>query len=675
MRAVRFQTLTLLLCVSSSIVYSQNEEETWSLSLDTITVKGQRYSSAVKTNASGAFLWSLKDINYLPQILGNADPMHYAQMLPGIQVNNEYRSGINIQGGENSHNFISVSGVPLYNVNHLLGFFSAFNVSHYGTMYLDKTMAYANSANRLGGELTMDLPKEKFDTLSGELSLGLISSQGTLRIPLGKKLSVALSLRGSYINLLYGSWLKADNNQLKYSFYDSNLTFTYKANDNHTFLFDCYSGNDRLRMLDDNYMADMSDKWGNYMGALHWLYDNHRDTKAHTTLYATSYHNEFGMKMQSMDIKLPSGITDLALKSKVDFRNWNYGIELIWHHVQPQSMKTSGTFNTRSGSIPSEDDVEASAFVQYSHRLIDSLYAIGGIKGSVFRAKDATFYAIDPSVCLLYDQHSWQLRASYSLKHQYLFQTGFTSVGLPTEFWISCSKNRPPQYAHEFAISGSTYLFGRRFRLVADAYYKKLYHQIEYRGSVLDYLNTVYDLERNLLHGSGDNYGFSIMFNKCSGPLTGWISYAYSHAWRSFEQRGMVGTYPANHDRPHELDVVLAYTLNRHWSFGATFAYATGTPFTTPTHIAFVNGNLLIRYGEYNANRLSPYMRLNLSVNYKWHTNLAREQGVNFSLYNATARGNDLFYFVDYHENGGFWYKPLHFLVKILPSISYFCKF
>lgn len=675
MRTARYHFFSLLLCVSSSIVYSQNEDETWSLSLDSVTVKGQRYSAAVKTNDSGAFLWNLKTISDLPQIMSNADPMHYAQMLPGIQVNNEYRSGVNIQGGENSHNFISASGVPLYNVNHLLGFFSAFNVSHYNTMLLDKNVYSAKAANRLGGELTMNLPEEKSDSLTGEFLLGAISSQGTIRIPLGKKLSVALSLRGSYINLLYGNWLKSDNIQLKYSFYDSNLTFTYKVNDNNTLLFDCYVGNDRLKVQDEGYLADMGDKWGNYMGALHWLYDNRRNTKAHTTLYVTSYYNEFGMLMQSMDIKMPSGITDFALKSSVDYKNWIFGIESIWHHIQPQYLKTNGTFNSHTESSSPDHAAEISAFAQYSHRILDSLYAFGGVRGSVYHPQSSTFYAIDPSVCFLYNRHRWQLRASYSLKHQYLFQTGFTSLGLPTEFWISSNEKRPPQYAHEFSLSGSTFLFGRRFMMVADIYYKKLYHQIEYRGSVLDYLNMVYDLESNLLHGSGVNYGFSIMLNKCSGKLTGWIGYAYSHAWRSFKQRGMDAIYPANHDRPHELDVVLSYAPNRHWSFGTTFTYATGTPFTTPTHIAFVNGNLLIRYGEYNANRLSPYMRLNLSANYKWHTNFAREQGFNFSLYNVTGHGNDLFYYIDYYDNGEFCYKPLHFFVRVLPSISYFCKF
>ena len=66
------------------------------------------------------------------------------------------------------------------------------------------------------------------------------------------------------------------------------------------------------------------------------------------------------------------------------------------------------------------------------------------------------------------------------------------------------------------------------------------------------------------------------MFNKCNGSLTGWISYTYTHATRTFSAIKQMGHYPASHERPHELNAVATYTLNRHWSFGATFVYASG---------------------------------------------------------------------------------------------------
>jgi hypothetical protein len=183
----------------------------------------------------------------------------------------------------------------------------------------------------------------------------------------------------------------------------------------------------------------------------------------------------------------------------------------------------------------------------------------------------------------------------------------------------------------------------------------------------------VYDIKNSLMHGNGENYGFSIMLNKCSGHLTGWMSYTYTHARRSFDMNARRKTYPASHERPHEINAVATYAANRHWSFGGTLVYASGTPFTAAQSLFFLNNNLIIKYGEYNAARLHPYVRLDLSANYKWGSKV--EHGVNFSLYNVTCRDNDLFYYLSIHDNGSFVYCPVTFVLRTLPSLSYYLKF
>ncbi len=666
--------LLFALCVPLSLTFAQHDKETWSLSMDSITVRGHYYSSPLKEGKSGLVRWNLQSMSELPQILGNADPMHYAQLLPGVQTNNEFRSGIHIQGCENSHHFISVEGVPIYNVQHLLGFFSSFNAPHYSSMLLSKTPASAGAANRLGGELTMELPAEGADSLRGEVAVGAISSQGTLRLPLGRRTSLGVSLRVSYMNLLYSRWLEADGNQIRYSFYDANLTLHHVIDERNKLLFDYYGGRDGMSVLENRYFADMRDHWGNQVGGLHWWHDS-GSLAAKTTMYVSSYHNRFDMSMQNMKFSLPSSITAWGLKSKLTWLRWEVGADVVWHHIHPQSLEAEGSFNRSDGSQPVAQSLEGSLFGQFTQPLPMSLSLSVGLRGSAYSLSDASFWAVDPSVALFYDDHETQFALCYAQKHQYLFQTGFSAMGLPSEFWLSCNKNHRPQYAHEFSVRFSTYLFHRQYRLSADAYYKQLYHQVEYMGSVLDYLNMRYDIERSLIDGKGSNYGFSFMLNKCSGKLTGWVSYAYSHARRQFAERSLEWSYPASHDRPHELNIVLAYSLKKHWSFGSTLVYASGTPFTAVSRLAFINGNLLLQYEDYHASRLKPYLRLNVSANYKWHTNFAREQGLNFTLYNVTAHSNELFYYVSVNDDGLFAYRPVRFLFKVLPSISYFCKF
>jgi hypothetical protein len=238
---------------------------------------------------------------------------------------------------------------------------------------------------------------------------------------------------------------------------------------------------------------------------------------------------------------------------------------------------------------------------------------------------------------------------------------------------MSASNDYKPQYTHELSASGNVFLFNRRYRVSVDLFYRRLFHQLAYKGSVLDYANAVYDIKNSLMHGNGENYGFSIMLNKCSGHLTGWMSYTYTHARRSFDMNARRKTYPASHERPHEINAVATYAANRHWSFGGTLVYASGTPFTAAQSLFFLNNNLIIKYGEYNAARLHPYVRLDLSANYKWGTKA--EHGVNFSLYNVTSRNNELFYYLKTRDDGSFAYRPVTFVLHILPSLSYYYKF
>ncbi|WP_294747040.1 TonB-dependent receptor [uncultured Prevotella sp.] len=644
----------------------------WNLSLDTVVVRGNTYSRAVRNRADGSFVWDMQMMDYLPKILGNADPLHYAQMLPGIQTNNEMKSGINIQGCDNSHNMLSIGGVPIYNVSHLLGFFSTFNPSHYPTFTLHQNAPL--SIGRIGGQLNMDLNEQVVDTMSGEVSVGLISSQGTLRLPISKNTSLTASLRGSYINMLYSKWLQADDQQIKYSFYDVNATLTHRIDSQNMLFADFYMGHDDISFSESNYYAKMKDFWGNTMGALHWVHQQPQGFRMKHSLYVTSYANEFKMDLQDAHFQLPSSITDYGYQSRFEWKRWEAGLQTLWHNIQPQELESSGTFNVTSGRMSRTHSFEAAVHLGYTQPLLSNLSLFGGLRASLYQQDDYHFKALDPQVNLQLSTLNFQLILDYALRHQYLFQTGFSNIGLPSEFWMSASEKMVPQYAHEWSLSAASYLFNRQYRLSADIFYKKLYHQLEYSGSVLDFINSTYNIERQLLHGDGRNYGFCLMLNKCSGPLTGWVSYTYTNAKRSFSAV-QPGDYPASHERPHEFNAVATYALNSHWSFGATFVYASGTPFTAPVSISFIDNNLMMKYGPYNSSRLKPYKRLDLSANYKWKSRMFRENGINLSVYNAIAQSNELFYYIKSRKDGSFAYRPVTFMLRIMPSISYFCKF
>ena len=258
--------------------------------MKTVVVTGKAATTAVSMHHDGEMRWDSRVFHDLPKVLGNADPVRYAQMTPGIQTNSDMDAGLHIQGSDQTHNMFSIHEVPIYNAAHMLGIFSVFNASHYTAMTLKKHAQLAKDPARLGGMLNMELSETTTDSVSGEVAVGFISSQGTLRLPTGKRSSLTLSGRTSYLNLLYGRWLSEDDMQMKYSFFDANATWTWQPSSRHSVLADFYAGNDRMHMDENEYMARMRLRWGNTMAAVHVLSDL-GGRQLRNSVYFTSYRN------------------------------------------------------------------------------------------------------------------------------------------------------------------------------------------------------------------------------------------------------------------------------------------------------------------------------------------------------------------------------------------------
>ena len=171
----------------SAFCHAQEVDSMRSVSLDSVVVSARRNTSGMAQRADGMLVWKMQNLLDMPKILGNADPIHFAQMLPGIQTNTEFRCGINIEGCDNTHNVVEIGGVPVYNASHLLGLFSVFNASHYQTMNVAKTPLNAANAARIGGTLSFEPFYVAPDSTQGEASVGLISSQATVRTRLGSR--------------------------------------------------------------------------------------------------------------------------------------------------------------------------------------------------------------------------------------------------------------------------------------------------------------------------------------------------------------------------------------------------------------------------------------------------------------------------------------------------------
>ena len=676
----RFHVIITLVLTHLFPVFAQQETGELSLLLDTVTIRGISGIPSVRSMYDGSTKVNLEILDNLPKIMGNADPMGYSRMLPGVQTQGEYDGSLHINGNENSHNIISILDVPLYNVNHLLGFFSTFIPTHYSSMSLYRSPTSGAAPNRLGGELVFNPDYiNKKQGLCGNLSTGLMSSQGTLKIPIGKKSLLTASLRGSYINLLYSSWLDIEGSKLNYSFFDSNVTWAYNVNEYNLILADAYWGQDKGGYSESGFMADIGCKWGNDAEALHWIHDGLNGFRMKHTLYHSSYVNKFDIDHSSGSLYMPSGITDWGYKGAVSRKNLSFGADAIYHDMTLQSPLITGTYNNSRMEVDKQDAWEYSVYGDYSLNPFKNLVLNFGLRANLFKSDDIDFKSVDPSLSVTYvgKDERWSVGVNISQRHQFLFQTGLTGSGMPTEFWMPSNRDFKPQYMRGVSLTGNVELGDGSYSLSPSVYYSRLYNQLEYYGSLIDFLTTDYSVTDHLISGNGYNYGFDLMLSKNTGNITGWISYSYGRALRRFDRDGMDKMYSASHERIHELDLVAVYKTGKCWEPSVVFVAAGGTPFTAPDYFYMINRNIFIKYGDFNANRLDPYIRLDISVNYDFKirdSGHIESHGLNLSLYNVLCRSNDLAYNLKIY-NDMFYISHLTFLGWVLPSISYYCKF
>lgn len=641
-------------------------------SLRASAVTAARPEGLAIPTAEGVSL-DMEQVKTLPMLLGTADPLTFAHYLPSMSIQTELESGIHIQGNNHSHNMVSSGDVPIYGAAHLLGLFSVFNPTHFTR--LDYSTV-ALESNRLGGRLDMALPDSLHRRVGGEFSLGLMAIQGTLQLPLGKRVAVTVSARRSYLNLLYGSFLKIDGTPMRYGFTDANLTLQWQPGSRDRLWLDAYFGNDAVFVKSASLDVTESSGWRNAMGALHWEHRFDGGSLLHQRLYTTGFGLDLAVSWTGLRGSLPSYLHTVGYAARWTQGGWTASLESAFHQAQPQSPVIEGEFNESFQPQPVQRGWENTLLGRYNASWGRFSLAVG-LKGSLYLSPERHWYArLDPDLKAGVDFYrGGRLEALIGLRHQYLFQTGFSDIGLPTEYWFLASDAHRPQGSLDASLS-YTLRFGRAdaWMLQVQAYHQWLRGQVEYKGNLLELVNVAYNPDDVILTGDGRAFGVNVSLHKTAGALTGWVAYSWGRSLRRFQDPDYPGEYPAGFERIHELDAVVSWKLGR-WTLGATFVVATGTPFTAPEHLYLMGGQLVAQYGPHNGRRLAPYLRLDVSAGFRLCRKEHWENGLQVSLYNATGYKNELCYQLRTDAELGFAYAPQDFYIRFMPSISYYHKF
>ncbi|MDA3779668.1 MAG: carboxypeptidase-like regulatory domain-containing protein [Bacteroidales bacterium] len=673
----------------------------------------------------------IKTIKAMPVLLGEVDVLKTIQMLPGVQSGTEGTSGIYVRGGGPDQNLILLDGVPVYNVNHLFGFFSVFNADAINDVTLIKGGFPARYGGRLSSVLDIRMKEGNMKEIKGEASIGLISSKFTIEGPLKKDTTAFIfSLRRTYIDILAAPVMalvsSADNEFDKFStgyfFHDINAKINHKFSNRDRIYFSVYGGKDKAYSKIEEEGQDYSNKldfdlhWGNLTTALRWNHIFSSQLFGNTTLTYSRYHfvtetkDEYSYsyngesKNDKFEISYLSGIYDIAGKIDFDYlpspnHKIKFGVSGIYHTFEPgvTALRFSDEYieeniDTTFGSknLYSQEYV---AYVEDEIKIGSKLKVNFGGHFSGYNVRDTFFYSFQPRISARFlISRNWSIKAAYSKMQQNLHFLTNNTIGLPTDLWLPATDKITPQLSTQYAV-GTNISINNQIDISVEGFYKEMDNIIEYKegasffGDSDDGSLIGQNWENKVEIGEGQAYGCEILLKKDLGKLSGWLGYTLSWTNRQFDNISFGEVFPYRYDRRHDISLVVTYKFNDRIDAGLTWVYGTGNAVTLAQEryvpvseidnlsSDYTTFSTIDNYGKRNNFRMPAYHRLDLGVNFSKE----KKRGVrtwSISVYNAYNRKNPFFVRFEgeslYDYSGASNRKLMQYsLFPIIPSISY----
>jgi hypothetical protein len=639
--------------------------------------------------------------------LGEVDVLKALQLLPGVQGGSEGQNGIYVRGGGPDQNLITLDGVPVYNVSHILGFFSVFNADALKNVTLYKGGFPARYGGRLSSVIDINMKEGNMKEFHGEGSIGMVASRLTLEGPIFKdKTSFIVSARRTYVDILMAPFIAAasagagENVKLKLNFYDLNAKINHKINAKNRIYLSAYSGNDIFgsvitegKKTDANYSrADFGINWGNLTSALRWNHEISNKLFANTTLTYSNYDFEFRAGFDSKDgssdtiqstlARYTSGIKDWSAKVDFDYvPNPNHyiktGANWINHTYNPGATQikfTDGATVPLDTTLGSKKTIanEFAVYVEDDMRF-GAFKANIGLHASAFAVGKSFYTSLQPRIGLNYLlSNSLALKASFCTMRQYINLLTNEGLGLPSDLWVPSTERVKPQDSWQVAVGTAKTLWDE-YEFSLEGYYKQMKNVVAYKPGV-SFIGLNKDWQDKVTQGRGEAYGMEFLIQKKKGRFNGWLGYTLSWNWRQFDDINGGKVYPFRYDRRHDLELVANYKITDKWSVSGTWVYGTGNAlsltnqsYTVPASSniwysdyngstigkekigAFANNFVVSQPSEKNAYRMNPYHRMDIGFEYKKKKKRS-ERTWSFGAYNAYNRKNPFFIYSGYSD-------------------------
>jgi hypothetical protein len=649
------------------------------IALDEVQIMGEQYRE-INTTDIGVERFSMNSLKQLPVFMGERDVIKISKLLPGITSAGEASVGVNVRGGNVDQNIFYINRLPVYNTSHLFGFFSAFNSDMIRDFSIYKGNVPVNYGGRLSSVFNIGTRKGNNKAFTAHAGISPVSAHTTLEGPIRKDHSSYLvSGRSSYSDWILN---RMDDPLIRDSeafFYDLAGSLNFQPSEKHVISAFYYQSFDRFRY------STLSDyEYANQGGSMSWekhispaltskltgtssIYrftntDQTEISRAYTHQYMLN-HNELLSEFEW----IPS------LKHRVDF-----GANLILYRLDRGSVEPYGDASIRTSvDLGFEQAMEGGLFISDNFDINNWLTLYAGVRYSLYSM-------LGPQTVMLYEEGmpksentitdslafgnlepvafhsgpefrtavnmktgpSTSFKFSFNQMRQYLFMLSNTVTISPTDQWKLSDYHIDPQSSYQ--LTGGVYHVFPEIGLSSsvEIYYKYSTDIVEYKDGA-DFITSPLT-ETVVLQGLQNAYGAEFMLQKTTGRLDGWISYTYSRSEmlvkgeNEFESINHGDPYPSNFDRPHVLNVVANYSLNRRFSLSSNLVYMSGRPVTYPSSLYYINNIAYIDYYARNQFRIPDYFRIDLSLNVEGNLKADKFMHSSWSLnvYNLLGRNN-----------------------------------
>ena len=646
----------------------------------------------------------------MPTSMGETDIIKSVLLIPGVQSVGEGSSGFNVRGGSADQNLILIYGSPVYNSSHFFGFFSAVN----SDIIKDVTLYKGGIPARYGGRISSVLdivPKDgSKNEFSGNAGISPITAHFTVEGPIIKnKASYVLAARSTYSNWILGLIDNEAIKNSKASFYDINGRVTYDINKNNKLELSSYISHDAFK-----FNSDTSYKYQNNLLSFKWRHFFTNRFFSNLSINNSKY--SYGISSQNVyqyGFVLSHNVNNNNFKA--DF-NWypgsrnevNFGFDLNNYSIIPGSyLPATDSSIVISRVIEKERAVESALYIDDKFIITDHISLNVGVRMS-------SFFIMGPKTVMVYEPHesvelssvidtlnfnsnhiyksyagpelrmslnfrltdNSSIKLNYNKTRQYLHLLSNTTAISPTDVWKLSDYHLKPQVGDQFAIGFYKMLFKNSIETSAEFYYKEIRNMLDYKGGANLIMNEF--IEREVIDVEGKAYGMEFMVKKEEGKFRWSVGYTYSRTLiRSVsdlpEETINAGNwFPANFDKPHDLNLTFNYLFSRRFSISSNYTYSTGRPITYPETIYQNRGLVLTYYSDRNKYRIPYYSRFDLSVKISGNLKSHRIAHPNWtvSIYNVFGRQN---VYSVYFRNTGTAVKgyKLSIFGRAIPSVTY----